>query len=117
MTLSMDYTPNPPTREQVDAIQGPLVLEFGTEWCGFCKAAQPVIASAFVRHPGITHLKVEDGPGRALGRSYKVKLWPSLIFLFNGQEVARLVRPGDAQAIDQALARIELAEPDGPGSS
>lgn len=112
MTLSMDYTQDPPTREQVDATQGPLVLEFGTEWCGFCRAAQPVIASAFVRHPGVTHLKVEDGPGRALGRSYKVKLWPTLIFLSNGQEVARLVRPNDSQAIDDALGRLEPTNPD-----
>lgn len=106
MTLSMDYTQDAPTREQVDATQGPLVLEFGTGWCGFCQAAQPAIASAFVRHPGVTHLKVEDGPGRALGRSFKIKLWPTLVFLSDGREAARVVRPTDAQAIEEALGRI-----------
>ena len=55
------------------------------------------------------HIKVEDGSGRPLGRSFKVKLWPTLIFLDNGREVDRLVRPGDAQAIGQALARIDVA--------
>ena len=107
MTLSMDYTPDAPTREQIDATKGPLVLEFGTGWCGFCKAAQPAIASAFVRHPGVTHLKVEDGPGRALGRSFKIKLWPTLVFLFDGQEVARIVRPTESGPIEEALGRLE----------
>jgi len=107
MPLSKDYTQDAPTRAQLDAIQGPLVLEFGVEWCGFCRAAQPAIASAMVRHPGLPHLKVEDGPGRALGRSFSVKLWPTLIFLLNGQEVARLVRPGEAKAIEEALLQIE----------
>ncbi|RZL03923.1 MAG: thioredoxin [Rubrivivax sp.] len=110
MTLSKDYTTNAPTREQIDATQGPLVLEFGVAWCGFCRAAQPAITSALVRHPGVPHLKVEDGPGRALGRSFRVKLWPTLVFLSDGREVARLVRPGEAQAIAEALAQIEPQE-------
>lgn len=107
MTLSKDYTQDAPTRAQIDATQGALVLEFGTAWCGFCRAAQPVITSALVRHPGVPHLKVEDGPGRALGRSFRVKLWPTLIFLSDGQEVTRLVRPGESKAIEDALAQIE----------
>jgi thioredoxin 1 len=107
MTLSKDYTSDAPSREQVDAMQGALVLEFGTGWCGFCQAAQPAITSALIRHPGIPHLKVEDGPGRALGRSFHIKLWPTLVFLRDGQEVARVVRPNAPQAISEALVRIE----------
>ncbi|MDO9005964.1 MAG: thioredoxin family protein [Aquabacterium sp.] len=108
MTLSKDYTADAPTRAQLDATQGLLVLEFGVGWCGFCRAAQPSITAALIRHPGVPHLKVEDGPGRALGRSFRVKLWPTLIFLSDGQEVARLVRPGDAKAIEDALTQMEL---------
>jgi thioredoxin 1 len=107
MTLSMDYTQDAPTREQVDATKGPLVLEFGTDWCGFCRGAQPLIAKAFVRHPAVQHIKVEDGPGRALGRSFKVKLWPTLVVLQDGQEVARVVRPRQAQELDEALAQVD----------
>jgi thioredoxin 1 len=55
----------------------------------------------------VRHVKVEDGSGRPLGRSYRVKLWPTLVFLRDGQEVARLVRPRDAQAISDALAAID----------
>lgn len=107
MTLAQDYTQDAPTRAQLDASQGPVVLEFGVGWCGFCRAAQPAIAAALIRHPGVPHLKVEDGPGRALGRSFRVKLWPTLIFLLDGQEVARLVRPSDPKALEDALLQIE----------
>jgi thioredoxin 1 len=57
-------------------------------------------------HPQVQHLKVEDGPGRPLGRSFRVKLWPTLVFLRDGKEVARLVRPQDPAAITEALGRI-----------
>jgi thioredoxin 1 len=50
--------------------------------------------------------KVEDGKGRKLGRSYRVTLWPTLIFLNDGVEVARLVRPTDVDDIAHALALV-----------
>jgi thioredoxin 1 len=53
---------------------------------------------------------VEDGSGRPLGRSFGVKLWPTLIFLADGREVARLVRPGDIDAVGQALGLIDPAD-------
>ena len=100
-------TPTEPTRAQVDALRGPAMIEFGTSWCGHCLGAQPHIAQALTPHPGVRHQKIEDGPGRRLGRSFGVTLWPTLIFLRDGQEVARLVRPREAGAISEALARID----------
>jgi thioredoxin 1 len=35
-----------------------------------------------------------------------VTLWPTLIFLRDGAEIARVVRPTDASAISAALAKI-----------
>jgi thioredoxin 1 len=98
-----------PTREEIDALEGAAVVEFGAGHCGHCRAAQPLIAEALARHPGVRHIKIEDGPGRRLGRTFRVKLWPTLIFLRRGQEVARLVRPADAGEIGQALAQIDGA--------
>lgn len=92
-----------PTRAAVDALQGLTLLEFGTDWCGHCRAAQPALAEVLPKHLQWRHLKVEDGPGRPLGRSYRVKLWPTLVLLRDGQEVARLVRPTQAADIAAAL--------------
>jgi len=101
------YTENAPTRAEVDALPGATVIEFGTNWCGFCIAAQPHITAAMAEHPGLRHLKVEDGKGRPLGRSFHVKLWPTLIFMRDGVEVARVVRPGSVAAISEAAAKID----------
>jgi thiol-disulfide isomerase/thioredoxin len=74
---------------------------------GHCRRAQPLIAEALAAHPGVRHLKVADASGKPLGRSFGVKLWPTLIFLKDGKETARLVRPRDAGPIGTALAAIE----------
>ena len=94
-----------PTRAEVDALAGPAVLEFGATWCGFCRAIQAPLASALAKHPGVRHIRIEDGRGRPLGRSYRVKLWPTLVLLRDGREVARLVRPSGT-AIDDALSTL-----------
>ena len=95
-----------PARAELDALPGLTLLEFGTSWCGHCQAAQPALAGVLPAHPQWHHVKVEDGPGRALGRSYRVKLWPTLVLLRDGQEVARLVRPTQAADIAAALASV-----------
>ena len=98
------FTPESLTRADVDSAHGPMVLEFGTNWCGWCRGAQPDIQAAFAQAGAeVPHVKIEDGPGRRLGRSFGVKLWPTLIFMKDGQEIARLVRPKAAKEIVQAF--------------
>jgi thioredoxin 1 len=82
-----------PTRTEVDELPGLTVLEFGASWCPICKGARPLIDSALAAHPDARHLWIEDGPGKPLGRSFRIKLWPTLVFLREGREVARVVRP------------------------
>ena len=106
MAMNTTYASTEPTRAEVDALTGPALLEFGAPWCPHCQAAQPKIAVALANAPAVRHLKVEDGKGRPLGRSFGVKLWPTLVFLRDGREVARLVRPPAAQEISAALAQI-----------
>jgi thioredoxin 1 len=54
----------------------------------------------------LRHLKIEDGPGRRLGRSFRIKLWPSLVLIRDGQELERLVRPTTEAEISAALVRL-----------
>ncbi len=105
--MQLDYSETEPSRTEIDALDGAVLIEFGAPWCAHCLAAQPLIASAFAHHSPVRHIKIEDGPGRRLGRSFRVKLWPTLIFLHQGKEVERLVRPTDTSAIELALAQID----------
>lgn len=110
MAMTDTYMATEPPREDIDALPGAAVLEFGAPWCGFCMRAQPLIASAFASHPEVRHIKVEDGRGQPLGRSFRVKLWPTLIFLRDGKEVGRLVRPDKADDIAAAMQAIDQGE-------
>ena len=87
----------------MDRLPGATVVEFGTPWCGHCQRAQPLIEAALKDRADITHVKVEDGPGQRLGRTFGVKLWPTLVFLQGGQEVRRLVRPQNLQEVLDAV--------------
>jgi len=92
-----------PSRVELDALTGLTLLEFGTDWCGHCRAAQSVMAQVVALYPQWQHVKIEDGSGRALGRSFGVKLWPTWVLLKDGQELARWVRPASAAQITADL--------------
>jgi thioredoxin 1 len=98
-----------PTRAEVDAWTGLAVVEFGADWCGYCQGAQPAITTALSEVNGLRYVKVADGKGKPLGRSFAVKLWPTLVLLKDGQEVARVVRPTSAEEVRQGLAALTSA--------
>ena len=107
MSVAHEFLEIEPSRADIDGLPEAVVIEFGAPWCGHCQAAQSLVLEAFAAYPRVRHLKIEDGSGRPLGRSFRVKLWPTLVFMRGGVEVARLVRPTDMGAIAEALAQIE----------
>src|SRR5689334_19684785 len=99
------YSAVEPTRNEIDALRGVAVLEFGAPWCPICQAAQRNIESVIREQPHIKHIKVEDGSGRPLGRSFGIKLWPTLVVLKNGIEVGCVVRPANAAALWEVVSK------------
>lgn len=106
MAFVEQFTDAPPSRDALDAFPGVVAVEFGTAWCPHCQLAQPLLRDALARYPAVQHLKVEDGPGRPLGRSFRVKLWPTLVLVRDGVELARVVRPTVQADVDAAFAAV-----------
>ena len=105
MPYTPDFSDHEPGRAELDLLVGPVLIEFGAPWCGHCQAAQPLLAEALAAYPALPHVKIEDGPGRPLGRSFRVKLWPTLVLLKNGSELGRLVRPVASRDVTALLAQ------------
>ena len=60
-------------------------------------------------HREVRHVRVEDGPGRKLGRSFGVKLWPTFVFLNDGAIIRQLARPRDAELAEAFAALVRAS--------
>ncbi len=101
------YQPEGITREQVDTSSGLILLDFGANWCPHCQRIDHDRKAWLSSHPTVKHIGVADGKGLPLGRSFTVKLWPSLILIRDGKEIARVVRPtseADFAPLSEALS-------------
>ncbi len=94
---SKQYEPEEPTRDEVDRMPGPVLLNFGTNWCGYCRGLEPQLDALLANYAEVRHIKIEDGKGKPLGRSFRVKLWPTLVFLRDGKVQSQVSRPGLAE--------------------
>ena len=107
MTYQSQHLAQNPAIADVEALRGNAVLEFGTAWCPHCIEAQAHFKRAFDARGDIAHMKIEDGRGRPLGRSFRVKLWPTVVLLRDGEEIARMIRPRTAEDVQRALALLD----------
>ena len=98
-------TSREPSRAEVDQLPGPVLLEFGAGWCPYCQMMRPTVAVLLREHPEVRHIRIEDGPRRPLGRSFRVKLWPNFVVLRDGQVLRQLARPS-AQELEDAMGLI-----------
>ena len=106
MSFNAQYSIDQPTRAEIDATSGAVVLEFGNPWCGYCHRAEPLLRDELDRYPEVRHVRIADAAGLPLGRSFGVKFWPTVIFIRDGTERARLIRPHDAKSLRAHLQEI-----------
>ena len=99
MSFDPSYQESSLTREEVDALPGPVAIEFGSSDCSICAGFTPLAAEALDRFGKVRHIRVQDGRGKPLGRSFRVKLWPTFVLLRDGQVVQQLARPSQDELI------------------
>ena len=109
MPFDPEYHEEEPTREEVNRMDGPVVLEFGAAWCGFCRGFSPQLEALLEEFPDVQHVRIADGKGKPLGRSFRVTLWPTLVFLRDGRALKQAARPSREEA-REGLEAITAAE-------
>lgn len=100
-----------PSRAEVDQLPGPVLLEFGAGWCPHCQAMRSTVAALLRTHPEVQHIRIEDGPRRPLGRSFRVKLWPNFVLMRDGKVVAQLARPTPEELQDAMRSVTDTSSP------
>ena len=105
MAYVSTYAPEAPSREAIETMSGEVLLEFGAPGCPYCLQLQPLLQELLAVRPAVQHLKVEDGKGKRLGRSFGVKLWPNFVFLRDGKSLRQLARPDETE-LKNAFAEL-----------
>lgn len=107
MPYDPEYHEQAPTKDDIDQTTGKVVLDFGANWCPYCQELSPTVESLLSAADNVKHIRVADGKGKLLGRSYRVKLWPTLVLLQDGEPVAQLVRPSANTAKSELSAFLQ----------
>lgn len=83
------------TENNFDELLGsgkPLMVDFGAEWCGPCKALAPMVeelAEVYEQQATIATCDVEENNDLAV--RYSIRNVPTIIFFKDGKEVGRQV--------------------------
>ena len=70
--------------------KGKVLVDFYTDWCGHCKALQPVIEELSAKYAGsVTVAAINADSERELAKRHGIRGLPTVIVFENGEEVAR----------------------------
>lgn len=89
-----------------DIISGdkPVLVDFHAEWCGPCKAMNPVIAAIGTEVQGKARvLKLDIDRNQAVSNQFQVQAVPTLMIFKNGSVIWRHSGMMDKQQLKQRL--------------
>lgn len=84
---------------------GVVLVDFYADWCGPCKALEPVLEDVAATVDG-TVAKVDVEQHRGLADQHQVQGIPTLVFYADGSPVERLVGAQSKAALVQAFERF-----------
>ena len=80
------------------------VVDFYATWCGPCKMLAPILESVEKETEGVAFFRVDVDEAPDTARRFGIMSIPTLVFLKDGEEVARTV---GVQRKPELLAKIE----------
>ncbi|HEX4143390.1 MAG TPA: thioredoxin domain-containing protein [Pirellulales bacterium] len=83
-----------------------VLLDFYADWCGPCRAMEPVVSQLITAGHPIRRVNVSQE--RQLAARYGVTSIPCYVLVVNGQEVDRLVGASGAGELESLLAKARL---------
>lgn len=81
-----------------------VMLDFYADWCGPCKMIAPVVESLAAELEGVVKVgKVNVDNNQELAAHFEIMSIPTLVFIKNGEMVAKLVGLRDKKEIMQEI--------------
>ena len=69
---------------------GKVLIDFYTDWCGFCKIVSPVLEELSIKYAGsIIVAKVDADAEREIAYRYNINGYPTILLLEDGKEISR----------------------------
>ena len=92
---------------EVAASKLPVLIDFGAEWCGPCHMVAPIVEELAGEYEGRVLICTCDAEkSDDIVATYKVRNIPTLVFLKDGQEVARIVGATTKAEIVDKLSKL-----------
>lgn len=82
----------------------PVLVDFGAEWCGPCKAFKPVL-EAYAAENGIQAVYVDVDESNQIASQFHVMAVPTIGFFKNGQMVDRRAGNMPKSALDEFVKK------------
>jgi thiol-disulfide isomerase/thioredoxin len=63
--------------------KGPVFIEFGAEWCGWCEVQQPIVEELMAEYPGVTFMDIDVDRNASLADAFYVNGIPQMNVIVN----------------------------------
>jgi thioredoxin 1 len=83
----------------------PVLVEFGADWCGACRAMSPILDEFERNNPGVRVVRFNIDENRDLARYLKISAIPTLMVFKNGQMTARRSGVTDQDTLQRLVGK------------
>ena len=84
----------------------PALLDFGAEWCVYCKKIAPIIEEIADENPGLVVGSIDVDMQPMLAARFQVRSLPTVILLKDGQVVKQFIGAQTKETYQKAVAEL-----------